>query len=179
MANSANAFSYLVGTLLDLLITAVMLRVLLQAVRADWYNPLSQFLVKVTDPVLQPLRRIIPPLRRLDTAAIVLMLLLEFASVWIVNRLGSNPLGPGGVLAFSITKLIATLLTLYFVLIIVAVLLSWLAPGSRHPVVPLVHQLTGPVLRPIRRVIPPIAGVDLSPLFALIAIRFLMLLLGM
>lgn len=179
MTNSGNAFAYLVGTVLDLLITAVMLRVLLQAVRADWYNPISQFLVKVTDPVLQPLRRIVPPVRRVDTAAILLMLLLEFASVWIVSRLGSNPLAPSGVLLFSITKLMATLLTLYFVLIIVAVLLSWLAPGSRHPVVPLVHQLTRPVLRPIRRLIPPIAGVDLSPLIALIAIRFLMLLLGM
>ena len=124
-------------------------------------------------------RRIIPPVRRLDTAAVVLMLLLEFASVWLVNRLGSNPLPASGVLLFSITKLIATLLTLYFVLIIVAVLMSWLAPGSRHPVVPLVLQLTNPVLRPFRRLIPPIAGVDLSPLFALIAIRFLMLLLGM
>jgi len=176
--NSANAFTYLIGTLLDLLITAILLRVLLQWVRADWYNPICQFLVKVTDPLLRPLRRVIPAAGRIDSAAIVLMLLLEFASVWVVSRLGPTPLAVPQVLLFSVTKLLATLLTMYFVLIIVSVLVSWLTPGSRHPVIPLVYQLTEPVLRPIRRYLPPIAGVDLSPLFALIAIRFLMLLLG-
>jgi len=79
---------------------------------------------------------------------------------------------------FSVVKLVMTLLWTYFFLLIVAVILSWVGQRSRHPVIPLVFQLTEPVLRPIRRVIPAIAGFDLSPLFALIAIRFLLLLLG-
>lgn len=177
-SNGFNAVSYLVGTLLDLYITAVMLRLLLQWVRADFYNPVCQFLVKVTNPLLVPLRRVVPAFGRLDTAAVILMLALEFFSVWIISRLGSNPLGPAQILVFSATKLVATLLMTYFFLIIAAVILSWVGAQLRHPVIPLVYQLTEPLLRPIRRVIPPIAGFDLSPIFALIAIRFLLLLLG-
>lgn len=178
MNNSANAFSYLIGTLLDLYITAVMLRLLLQWVRADFYNPVCQFLIKVTNPALLPLRRVIPSIGRLDTASLVLMLALEFFSVWVVSRIGSAPLSPAGIAMFSVTKLLATLLVTYFFLIIANVILSWIAGRARHPVVPLVYQLTEPVLRPFRRIIPPIAGLDLSPVFALIAIRFLLLLLG-
>lgn len=178
MNNSANAFSYLVGTLLDLYITAIMLRLLLQWVRADFYNPVCQFLVKVTNPVLIPLRRVIPAIGRLDTAAVVLMLVLELLSVWIVSRIAASPLNLPGMAVFSVTKLLSTLLVTYFFLIIANVILSWVASGARHPVIPLVYQLTEPVLRPFRRLIPPIAGIDLSPVFALIGIRFLLLLLG-
>lgn len=178
MNNGANAFSYLISTLLDLFITAVMIRLLLQWVRADFYNPVCQFLVKVTNPAVVPLRRVIPAIGRLDTASVLLMLALEFFSVWIVSRIGSAPLSPAGIAAFSVTKLLATLLVTYFILIIANVLLSWVAGRAQHPVVPLVYQLTEPVLRPFRRVIPPIAGIDLSPVFALIGIRFLLLLLG-
>jgi YggT family protein len=178
MGNSANAVSYLVGALLDLFITAVMLRLLLQWVRADFYNPVCQFLVKVTNPALLPLRRVIPAVGRLDTAAVVLMLALEIIGVWIASRLGASPLAPAQILLFSISKLLATVLMTYFFLIIAAVILSWVGAQVRHPVVPLVFQLTEPVMRPIRRVIPPIAGIDLSPVFALIGIRFLLLLLG-
>lgn len=177
-ANSGNAFSYLIGTLLDLYITAVMLRVLLQAVRADFYNPVCQFLVRLTNPALLPLRRLIPSIGRIDSAAILLMLALELLSVWVASRLGGAELGAAGLVVFSVTKLLATLLMTYFFLIIAEVILSWVATSARHPVVPLVYQLTEPVLRPFRRFIPPIAGLDLSPVFALIAIRFLLHLLG-
>lgn len=176
--STTNAFSYLVGTLIDLYIAAVLLRFLLQWVRADFYNPLSQFLVKLTDPALIPLRRVIPSIGRLDTAAVVLMVLLEILGVWIVSRIAATPMGFPDIVLFGLIKLVMTLLMTYFFLIIAAVLVSWLGQGLRHPFVPLLYQLTEPVLRPIRRVIPPIAGIDLSPLFALIAIRFLILLLG-
>lgn len=176
--SAINAFSYLVSTLIDLYVAAVLLRVLLQWVRADFYNPVSQFLVRVTNPALLPLRRVIPPLGRLDTAAVVLMLLLEVVGIWLVSRIGSTPVALPQIFAFSLTKLAMTLLMTYFFLIIAAVLISWLGQGLRHPFIPLLYQLTEPVLRPFRRVIPPIAGIDLSPLFALIAIRFLILLLG-
>ncbi len=177
-SSGANAFSYLVGTLIDLYVAAVLLRLLLQWVRADFYNPLSQLLIKLTNPALVPLRHLIPSLGRLDTAAVVLMLALEFIGVWLVGKIGSSAMAWQHIVAFSVIKLFMTLLMTYFFLIIVAVILSWLGQGLRHPFIPLVFQLTEPVLRPIRRIIPPIAGIDLSPLFALIAIRFLILLLG-
>lgn len=177
-SNGLNALAFLIGTLLDLYITAVILRLLLQWVRADFYNPVCQFLVTVTNPPLLPLRRVIPAVGRLDTAAVVLMLVLEYLSVWISSRLGSAPLGPAEIALFSLTKLLATLLMTYFFLIIAAVILSWVGGQLRHPVIPLVYQLTEPVLRPFRKLIPPIAGIDLSPIFALIVIRFLLLLIG-
>ena len=173
-----NALSYLIGTLIDLFVAAVLLRLLLQWVRADFYNPLCQFLVKVTNPVLIPLRRIIPAIRRLDTASVVLMLALEIISVGIINFIGSNPVTFQQIVAFSFIKLLMTLLMTYFFLIIAAVIISWIGQRMRHPFVPLVYQLTEPILAPCRKFIPPIAGIDLSPLFALIAIRFLILLLG-
>lgn len=177
-ATSANAFSYLIGTLIDLYITAVMLRLLLQWVKADFYNPVCQFLVKITNPVLVPLRRLIPSIGRLDTASVVLMIALEILSVWIVSKIGATSLAIEQIIVFGLFKLLATLLWTYFFLIIVAVILSWAGARLRHPAVPLVYQLTGPVLAPFRKIIPAIAGIDLSPLFALVAIRFLLLLLG-
>jgi YggT family protein len=173
-----SAFSYLVGTLIDLYIAAVLLRLLLQWVRADFYNPLCQFLVKVTNPVLVPLRRVIPSIKRLDTASLVLMLALEIGGVWIISQIGSVSMNVQEMVVFGVIKLLMTLLMTYFFLIIVSVILSWVGRNMQHPVTPLVYQLTEPVLKPFRKIIPPIAGIDLSALFALITIRFLMLLLG-
>ena len=178
MNSSSNAFSFLIGTLLDLYVTALLLRLLLQWVRADFYNPVCQFLVQITNPVVMPLRRVIPPIRRLDTATVVLIMALEAVSVWVAARLASQPLDPLTLLILAVSKILATVLLTYFFLIIAAVILSWVGAGMRHPVVPIVYQLTEPVLKPFRRVIPPISGIDLSPLFALIIIRFLLLLIG-
>jgi YggT family protein len=176
--NTGGAFTFLVTTLIDLYVAAVMLRLLLQWVRADFYNPICQFLIKVTNPVLVPIRRFVPSIGRLDTASVLLMLALEVLGVWILRLLSALSLTWPQMLVFSVTKLCVSLLMMYFILIIVAVILSWFGPRARHPIVPLIHQLTQPVLRPFRRLIPPIAGIDLSPLFALIAIQFLLLLLG-
>ncbi len=176
--SGANAFTFLVGTLIDLYITAVLLRLLLQWVRADFYNPVCQFLVKVTNPVIVPLRRVIPSVWKLDTASVVTILALEIISVWVASRISSSPLDFGQIFVFSLVKLTAAVLMTYFFLIIASVILSWVGARMRHPVIPLVYQLTEPVLRPFRKIIPPIAGLDLSPLFALIAIRFLLLLIG-
>ena len=176
--SGANAFSFLVGTLIDLYITAVLLRLLLQWVRADFYNPVCQFLVKVTNPVIVPLRRVIPSIWKVDTASVITIVVLEIISVWVASRISSSPLDFGQIFVFSLVKLVAAVLMTYFFLIIASVILSWVGARMRHPAIPLVYQLTEPVLRPFRRIIPPIAGLDLSPLFALIAIRFLLLLIG-
>lgn len=172
------AVSYLIGTLIDLYVTAILLRLLLQWVRADFYNPICQFLVKVTNPVIVPFRRVIPAIGPVDTASIVVMVLLQAIGVFLITALGAAVMSPIQVLVYSGIKLLMMVLLMYTVLIIVGVILSWFGGRARHPIVPLIFQLTEPVLRPFRKIIPPIAGVDLSPLFALVAIRFLMLLLG-
>jgi YggT family protein len=175
--NAVGAFSYLIGTLIDLYITAVMLRLLLQWVRADFYNPVCQFLVLITNPLLIPLRRVIPSVGKLDTASVVLMLLLEVIGVWIVLQFADRSMDAVTLLLFSVVKLLMTLLWTYFFLIIALVILSWVGQRARHPIVPLIVQLTDPVLAPVRRVLPNLGGFDLSPLFALIFIRFLIELL--
>jgi YggT family protein len=176
--NWSGALIYLVSTIIDLYVTAILLRLLLQWVRADFYNPLSQFLVKITNPVLVPARRVIPSIGRLDTASVVVMLLLELAQLTLISLIGQTEYGFQFLLLFAIRKLLVALLLTYLVLIIARVIISWIASQSRHPLIPLIYQLTEPVLRPFSRLIPPLGGVDLSPLFALIALRFLLLLLG-
>ncbi len=176
--NTTGALIYLISTLTDLYVTAILLRLLLQWVKADFYNPLSQFLVKITNPVLVPARRLIPSIGRLDTASVVVMLLLELLQLVLINLLGKTEFGFQFLFLFAVQKLLIALLLTYFVLIIARVIVSWVASQSRHPLIPLIHQLTEPVLRPISKLLPPMGGVDLSPLFALIALRALLLLLG-
>lgn len=176
--NVSSALVYLITTLTDLYVAAILLRLLLQWAGADYYNPLSQFLVKITNPVLVPARRIIPSIGKLDTASVVVMLLLEMAQLALIGLFGLAEFSPVFLLLFAVKKLLFTLLMTYFVLIIARVILSWIASQTHHPLIPLVYQLTEPVLRPFSKLIPPIGGIDLSPLFALIALRFLMLLLG-
>jgi YggT family protein len=176
--NLTGAFIYLVSTITDLYVTAILLRLLLQWVRADFYNSLSQFLIKVTNPVLVPARRIIPSIGKLDTASVVIMLLLELIQLVAISLLSKTEFGFQFLLLFALKKLLITLLITYLVLIIARVLVSWIAAQSRHPLIPLIYQLTEPVLKPFSKLLPPLGGVDLSPLFALIALRFLLLLLG-
>lgn len=176
--NPVGATIYLVSTIMDLYIAAIMLRLLLQWVRADFYNPLCQFLVKVTNPVLVPARRIIPSIGKLDTASVVVMILLELIQLFIISQISQAGFELQFMLLFAIRKLLFTLLMTYFVLIIARVIVSWIGGQSNHPIIPLIYQLTEPVLRPFNRLIPAIGGFDLSPLLALIALRFLLLLLG-
>ena len=176
--NTTGALIYLISTLTDLYVTAILLRLLLQWVKADFYNPLSQFLIKVTNPVLVPARRLIPSIGRLDTASVVVMLLLELLQLVLINLLGKTEFGFQFLFLFAVQKLLIALLLTYFVLIIARVIVSWIANKSQHPLIPLIYQLTEPVLRPISKLLPPMGGVDLSPLFALIALRALLLLLG-
>lgn len=176
--NTTGALIYLISTLTDLYVTAILLRLLLQWAKADFYNPLSQFLIKITNPVLVPARRLIPSIGRLDTASVVVMLLLELLQLVLINLLGKTEFGFQFLFLFAVQKLLIALLLTYFVLIIARVIVSWVASQSRHPLIPLIHQLTEPVLRPISKLLPPMGGVDLSPLFALIALRALLLLLG-
>lgn len=176
--NTSRALTYLVSTLVDLYVVAVLLRLMLQWVRADFYNPLCQFLVKVTNPPLIPLRRTIPSIGRLDTASVVLATLLETAGLVLISLINGIAINWPQLLLLAVTKLLMAVLWLNFFLILAMVILSWVGGRVRHPIIPLVYQLTEPVLRPFRRIIPPIGGLDLSALFALITIRFLILLLG-
>lgn len=166
-----NPIEFLINTIFGLYILVVMLRFLLAAVRADFYNPVSQFLVKVTNPALTPLRRVIPSIGKLDTSALLLMVLLQFISFVFIGLLRGGAIRPGSILVLSVAELVGLLLNVFLFAILVQVIVSWINPGSSNPAISLVNNLTEPVLRPCRRLLPPISGIDFSPIFALIGIQ--------
>ncbi|VAW80144.1 Cell division integral membrane protein, YggT and half-length relatives [hydrothermal vent metagenome] len=166
-----NPLEFLINTLFGLYIMTVMLRFLLAVVKADFYNPVSQFLVKITNPPLIPLRRIIPSTRKIDTSALVLMLILQLLSFTLISLLRGGPVAMWPLLILSLRELSELALNVFLFSIFIQVIISWVNPGAYNPVVSLLYSITEPVLRPCRRIIPPISGMDLSPLVALIAIQ--------
>ena len=179
MASSyvTNPLEFLINTLFSLYIMAVLLRFLLAMVRADFYNPVSQFLVKVTNPPLLPMRRIIPSAGRIDTSALLLMLLLQMAALGLIALLRGSEISVGALLILSFAELLALLLNIFLFAILIQVIMSWINPGAYNPAVSLLYSLTEPVLGPCRRLVPPFSGIDLSPLVALIAIQLAKMLL--
>ena len=168
---------FLIQTLFGFYILAVMLRFLLQCVRADFYNPLVQFLVRITNPPLLPLRRIIPGYRGLDLASIILAFVLQGVEVLLVTLLLGRPAGVGGWLLLTVAELLKLLINIYLWGVVIQAVMSWFNPDPHHPAARVLAQLTAPVLRPARRVLPPISGVDLSPMLVVVALIFISLLL--
>jgi YggT family protein len=171
-----NALFFLVDTLLNLYLMVVMLRFWLQAARADFYNPLSQFIVKATNPLLIPLRRVIPSLGKLDTASIVLILLVGLAKITVLFMFSGQPFMPLTLLNGALLVVLKEAMSLLFWVLIIRAILSWFSQG-RNPMEYVLHQLTEPLLAPVRKVIPPIGGLDLSVLIVLIGLQFLQVLL--
>jgi len=173
-----SALIFIAETLLSLALFVFLLRLLLQWARADFRNPIAQAVVKITNPIVLPLRRILPPVGKVDTASVVAVLLVAIVDVAIVFALREvfvpDPLTWVRAVAFEIIR---TALSAYFYAILLYAVLSMIAPGGYSPVQSLLTSLCEPVLRPFRRIIPPIAGIDFSPLWALIAIQALLILL--
>lgn len=149
---------FIVQAIFSIATFAFLLRFILQAVRADFYNPISQGIVRLTDPVLRPLRKVIPPVGGLELSALLLSVLLQMGLVMIMYS-GVSPITA---LLLASFRLLGIVLDLYFYALILIVILSWVAPGSRHPGAMLLYQVTEPLLAPFRRLIPPMGGLDLS-----------------
>jgi YggT family protein len=172
-----NPLEFLISTLFSLYIMAVMLRFLLGLVRADFYNPVSQFLVRITNPLLIPLRKVVPSIGKFDSAAMLLMIVLQLAAITLILLLRGEGISSAVLVIITLATLVSLLINVYMFAIIVEVIISWMNPGSYNPVSSLLHSLTSPLLRPIRHLVPPIAGIDLSPLFAIIGLQVLRMLI--
>jgi len=170
MSYFANAGQIIIQFVFGALVSLIVLRVLLQWVRANFYNPICQFLYKTTNPVLMPLRKVIPAWRNIDIAGLVLAWLITAIKLVLLYATVGKSVGLAGLGVLAVADLLDFVLLLYIVLILAGVVISFVGADSYHPIVPLVMQLTEPVLRPLRRVIPPIAGIDFSPMFALLLI---------
>lgn len=166
------ALVLIIGSLGSLYLLAVTLRFLLQAARADFYNPVTQAIVKLTSPLVVPLRRIIPGLRGLDFATLILALLLNsvFTALMLLVS-GITSVGIGSIVAWSLVGLINFMLNIYFWSLLISVIASFIAPFSGHPVLLLIHQLLEPLYSRVRRILPAMGGLDFSPILMFLAIQ--------
>jgi YggT family protein len=172
------ALFFVIKTLLDLYLIAYILRFLLQWSRADFHNPLSQFILRITDPLVRPLRRMVPGWRGLDLSPLVALLLLQLVVTTVLVFMATGTaVAPASLLSFVLLRIVVGVVRLYFFVILVYVILSWVSPGHWNPLISVLHSLTTPILRPVRRVIPPIGGLDLSPLFVLIGLQALLIMI--
>lgn len=162
---------YIIYAVLEyLIVTAFLLRLLLPLVRANMRNPLSQAVMRATNPLVMPLRRALPPVGRVDTASVVALILVQFVTVLIIALLAGYPLTPEFLLRETGLELIREILRVYGFALFIYVLLSWVAPHTYSPAGEILGHVCEPILRRIRRVIPPLAGLDFSAFFALILI---------
>ncbi len=169
------AFQFLIGIVFDLFLMVVLLRFWLQLARADFYNPFSQFVVKATSFAVNPLRKLIPGFGGIDVASLVLALAVAFAKISVLMLMVYGSWEAGSVFISSLLTVVKEGLNLMFWILIIRAILSWVSQGY-NPFEAVLHQLTEPMLRPIRKVIPPIGGLDLSVLVLIIGLQFLQIL---
>lgn len=172
-----NAGQFLIDTLLSLYIMTFMLRFLFQWARTDFYNPISQFLVKVTNPLLVPVRRIIPGLFGLDMAALLIMFLLGFLKLTLITLVLGGAFQPATFAVYTVAQLLQLAIYIFIFTIIVQAVISWINPHNYNPVTALLYSLNEPLLRPARRILPDLGGLDLSPLLVIIILQLLLMLL--
>jgi YggT family protein len=174
------AGALIVEVVFGLYILAVLLRFLFQLSRADFYNPISQFLVALTNPLLRPLRRIIPGLMGIDLASLVLLLALQLLEVYVLSWLNDLPVTLLPLILASLVSLVRLTINVYFYAILLRVILSWFMPyGMRqNPAGDLLVSLTEPLMRPARRLIPAVGGLDLSPIVVLVGLQLLQIALA-
>lgn len=158
--------SFLLRSLLGLYLLLVVLRFLLRASNADFYNPITQKIVQFTEPLAAPLQKLLPMVGNIDTATLVGAVLLNFVSILALAGLYDAPfsLEIGRMLLWSCIGIAYMIADIYFFLVLAVIILSWVAPSQQHPAIQLAYQLAEPVMAPLRRVIPPIGGLDLSPI---------------
>ena len=174
-----DALYFLVDSVLTFAVYAFLLRVLLQLARADFRNPLAQAVLALTNWLVMPLRRVLPPAGRVDTASVVALLAVQLAATLVLFRLRTGALYPVVPLALEALRSLAlATLLLYTILIFVYAALSFVAPGARSPATAILASLCEPVLRPLRQVLPVVGGIDFSPLVAIVGFTALRILIG-
>ena len=166
---------FLIEAVFSLYIGAVVIRLLLGFTRANFNNPFSQFLVKITNPVLVPLRRFIPSFGSIDTSAVVLAYGLTWVKMSLLFLITKGAIMFPETLFISVGELIKTIIWVYIIALIIHAVTSWVGNTQGNPITPLVNSLTNPILRPIRKVVPLVGMMDLSPLVAILGLNILLI----
>jgi YggT family protein len=165
------ALYFIIKTLAQLYLLLLLLRFWLPILRADFRNPIAQGILRITSPLIIPLRRIVPPIGRLDTSTIMVAYILEFLLVLVLLAIRGLTVSTLPIAITALLELAILSLNLFFFVILLKVILSWVAPQNYNPMTVLLNTMAEPVLRPFRRIIPPIGGFDISPIFAIILLK--------
>jgi len=165
------ALIFIISTFAQLFLLVLLLRFWLPWLRADFRNPIAQGILRLTSPLVIPVRRIIPPIGRLDTATIVVAFAIQYLTVLIVLTLSAITPAIAPIALTSLVDLVLLSLRLFTFAIFIHIILSWIAPGTDNPSTAFISMLVEPVMRPFRRIIRPMGGLDISPLFAIIALQ--------
>jgi len=178
------AIIYLINTGLSILLGIFILRFIMQITKTDFRNPIAQIITKVSNPIILPLRKVIPPIKKIDTATIIATLVVSISMVLIMLSLRGISLAslfndPVSLVILSLRNILSLTLTIYWVLILFSVIISWIQPNNYSPFTSFLHQLTEPVLAPVRRLLPPIGGLDITPIPVLILLTALQQQFGM
>jgi len=168
MSYLLQAGALLVEILLGLAAALFILRVALPLVRANFYNPICQFVYRATHPVVTPLRRVLRPVGRFETVAAVVAWLIIVLKVVLVRALLGTVPGPSAALVLGLADALGLLIAMAFWLILVRAILSFVSPGGHHPALPLIAQLSEPMLAPLRRWLPAFGGIDFTPMLAIL-----------
>lgn len=170
------AIIFIIDTIASLVTLLLLLRFWLPWVGADFRNPMAQGILQATSPLINPLRRFIPAIGRIDTATVLLALVVQAIAVTIVLLLLGAPLSVRFILLSSFFELVKLSLLMFTFAIFIRIILSWVSPGTYNPATAIIANLTDPILRPFRRLIPPVGGFDISPIFAIILLGALSIL---
>jgi YggT family protein len=166
-----NPIIFIIDSVVSLYILAIILRLLLQWCQADFYNPISQFLVRITQPPLKMLRRYIPSVGKIDTSCLVLALILQMLADFSILMLKGVTIGVGALAIVSFTQLISLLINIFIFAVFARAILSWINPGSYDTASAVLHSLTEPMLDTCRKFVPDMGGIDISPLIALMLLQ--------
>jgi len=178
MGHLANAGALIVQALFGLVIGLFFFRLLMQGLRVDFRNPLSQFVYKLTNPALIPIQKALPVLRGWNPAALLVTFLLTLLETWLLYRLAGLGLPLPALLVLSLALLIQFAATVVLWMIILRAVLSFVSPDPHNPMVQMLYRLSDPLLKPFQRLIPPIGGLDLSPVFAVLALQLVRVLIA-
>ena len=166
--NVINAIVFIVNTLAQLYLFVLLLRLWLPWLGADFRNPIAQAILKLTSPVIVPVRRMVPPVGRLDTATVLVAFIIQYVTILLLLLILGTSSDFLSIAVTATVNLVLLSLRLFIFAIIIRVILSWVSPGGYNPALALIYSMTDRILQPIRRIIPPLGGLDLSPLFAII-----------
>jgi len=163
-----SAIVFIIDSIAQLYLLVLLLRFWLPWLGADFRNPLAQAILRLTSPVVIPVRRIVPSVGRLDTATVLVAFIIEYLVLLILVAITQRTAGIMDLTITALANLVVLSLRLFVFAIIVRIILSWVSPGGYNPATAIIHTLTEPLLRPFRRIIPPLGGLDISPVFAII-----------